>query len=620
MESGLNDRQTTARDLLKVIFRRKYVILCTVCIVMFVLYIGVQFQPPEAYEAKVKMLISAKKNIESPYYKNITDTRSMETTLTQSELVKSNPVIERVVKILKLNEIPLDSEKKISSPLRGLLVDWKNKHITKKLEGMSEKEHDEFLFQMAVLALKEKIRIDPIKDTDLFAITVTDYDAKQAARLANTISRSYCIFDLEQQLAELQQRYGDKHLFVLQLKDNLRKLEANLTIEKISNIEAIGPASVKIIEQAVVPIEPVKEHKELVFIFAFFVSIFLGITLAFSFEYMDTTFKSPLEIKTELGKTAFLGDIPAPRTPLLVKILLGSRKLIYTALGAAAAFILVHVLINILSNDTANPVVMFFNAAGPELSNERKALLPFIFICLITAVIFMDKAIIYGATVLARSALFGKKLKQESPYQQASRNVASHICRTLKEKNVKSAVIASVPASEENSAVTANLAFHAAGKNANILLIDAGLNNAASLHKIFKLSASPGLTDTLSGNAPLDNAIRKIQSNLCLLPAGGRAIDPGGLIDSPQMSELIKNAEKKFDYVFIYFPDLRKLKEARALASFTSGMILMAGESKTRKEVFKALIEPLQQKEAGIIGVVYNNRTYPIPKVIYERT
>ncbi len=619
MENKISERQTTARDLLKVIFRRKFVILYAVCIVMSALYIGVQLQAPESYEAKVKMLISAKKNIESPYYKNITDTRSMETTLTQSELVKSNPVIERVVRILKLNEIPLDYEKKISSPLRGLLVDWKNKHIARKLEKYSEKEKAEFLFQMAAIELKEKIEVAPIKDTDLFTIIVTDYDARQAARLANTVSRSYCIFDLEQQLAELQQRYGDKHLFVLQLKDNLRKLEDNLTQEQISNIEAIGPASVKIIEQAVVPIEPVKEHKEVVFIFAFFVSIFLGITLAFSFEYMDTTFKSPLEIKAELGKTPLLGDIPAPRAPVVVKILLGLRKLIYTALGAAIAFILAQILITALSSDASNPVVSFFRA-GPGISNTGKALLPFMVLPLIFAVIFMDKAVMCAVNALTRNALFGKNLAPESPYQQTCAAVASHICRTLKEKTVKSAVIASVPASEENAAIAANLAFHAAGKSANILLIDAGLNHAASLHKIFKLSASPGLTEAISGNAPLDSAIRKAQSNLCLLTAGGKAVDPGEIIDSAQMSELIKNAEKKFDYVFIYFPDLKRLKEARALASFSNGIILMAAESRTRKEVFKALIEPLQQKGTEIIGAVYSNRTYPIPKVIYERT
>ncbi|MDD2702822.1 MAG: hypothetical protein PHC33_02280 [Candidatus Omnitrophica bacterium] len=618
MEPRLNENRTTARDLLKVIFKRKFVILSAVCIVMSVLSIVTQLQSPEIYEAKVKMLISAKKNIESPYYKNITDTRSMETTLTQSELVKSNPVIERVVKVLKLNEIPLDYEKKMSSPLHALLIDWKNKKIAVKSGKMSEKEKNEFLFQMTALELKKKIRIDPIKDTDLFTITVTDYDAKQSARLANTISRSYCIFDLEQQLAELQQRYGDKHLFVLQLKDNLRKLEDNLTIEKISNIEALGPASVKIIEQAVVPIEPVKEHTKLVFIFAFFVSIFLGITLAFSCEYMDTTFKSPFEIKEELGKTVvFLGDIPAPRAPISAKILIGFHSLIHTLLGTVAVFILARVLVNVLSNDIANPLVMFFNPAW----TKSKTLFPFIIIItLAIAVIFLDKAVIYTVNRLIRNVLFGKKSRPENPYQQACRTVASHIGHILKEKDIKSAVIAPVPASGENSAVTANLAYLAAGKNANILLIDAGLNNAASLHKVFALSASPGLTEALSGNAPLDNAMRKIQPNFSLLPAGGRAVDTGELIDSPQMSELIKNTEKKFDHVFIYFPDLKKLKETRALASFTRGIILMAGEGITRKEVFKALIEPLQQNGTNIIGVVYNNRTYPIPKVLYKRT
>ena len=42
----------------------------------------------------------------------------------------------------------------------------------------------------------------------MFTISVRDYNPVGAALIANVVSRSYVMFDLEQQLAELKLKYG----------------------------------------------------------------------------------------------------------------------------------------------------------------------------------------------------------------------------------------------------------------------------------------------------------------------------------------------------------------------------------------------------------------------------
>ncbi|MFH1692081.1 MAG: Wzz/FepE/Etk N-terminal domain-containing protein, partial [Candidatus Omnitrophota bacterium] len=308
MEEALNQYEMTLRDYLRVLFRQKAVILAVFITVMITVFIGLKLKTP-VYEAQVKMLISAEKQVESPYYRDLTGGRSMEAALTQSEVVISNPVIERAVKAVALYQRPFDYEKSFSSRIKRPLIAYQAKQMDKKLANFTEKQQLMYRFRLAVEDLKQHVEVEPVRDTNVFLIKVKDHSPIGAAVLANVVSRSYIIFDLEQQLAEMQLKYGEKHLSVKQLKDSIAKMAESLNGETLPDIEAIGPASVKIIEQASVPMRPSGVSKTLTFLLAVFMSIFLGIMLAFTFEYMDQTFRTPQDIERYLN-IPFLGAIP----------------------------------------------------------------------------------------------------------------------------------------------------------------------------------------------------------------------------------------------------------------------------------------------------------------------
>lgn len=301
----------TLRDYVRVLFRYKYVILITAITVMGTVALGLKMKTP-VYVSSVKMLISAEKQVESPFYRDIMSSRNTEITLTQSEIVKSEPVLRRVIQALGLQKRPMDYEKEFASPIKDMMIDWNIKKFEKKYKDLEPKQREGLMIRRALESLKDSVSVSPIRDTNLFTISAKDFSPFFATVIANVVSRSYVIFDLEQQLSELKMKYGQKHPAVRQLEDNIESMRESLNGKPLSSLAALGPASVKIIEQAQVPLKPSGTPKMLTMLLAVVMGPFLGIMLAFVFEYMDQTFKSPIEIESVLG-VPYLGDIPRKR-------------------------------------------------------------------------------------------------------------------------------------------------------------------------------------------------------------------------------------------------------------------------------------------------------------------
>ena len=304
--------EMTFRDYLRILFRQKSVIILCFVVVSVVAFVGLTLKTP-VYHAQVKMLISAEKQVEAPYYQELAPgQRNVQASLTQSEVVTASPVLERAVSALHLDQKPIDYEKDFASPLRKKLIELQTIETNAKLQAMPKERQAVFFFRRAVESLRASITVNPIRDTNMFNISVADFDPLSAAITANVVSRSYVIFDLQQQLAELELKYGIKHPTVLQLRDNVQAMIENLNGQPLPDEQAIGPASVKIIEQASIPIQPNGTSKKIVFAMAALMGLFLGSILAFIFDYMDQTVKSPRDLEVVLG-LAHLGSIPRLR-------------------------------------------------------------------------------------------------------------------------------------------------------------------------------------------------------------------------------------------------------------------------------------------------------------------
>lgn len=475
------------------------------------------------------MLISAQKQAESPYYKLLSESRPLD----ESEFIKTNSVIERVVIALKLYERPLDYEKNFCSPIKAYFIDLRKKisELMEKPRNITPEQEQDIRFRIAVGRLRGAIKVEGIKETSLFNISVKDFNPKEAATIANVLSRSYLIFNLEQQIAEHQLQYGEKYPLVAQLKDYIDRINKNLTQEKLSSFEAMGPSTVKIIEQAQVPDVPVGKSPSLFILLAVFMGIFSGLMLAFGLEFVDPTFKSSQDVETFLN-LPLLGSIPKKYFKNMVLI-----------------------------KDTK------------------------------------------------RTNIF------HSPYQ----NISDQIYLLMKDKNLKSVLITAASPMEGSTTIIANLANYLSNISGHkTIIIDANLRSP-STHKIFKISDNPGLANILEGRISMQEAIHDLSPNLTVLPAGNTSLNPTPLLDSARMVNVIKAAKEKYELIFLDYANLRSFKDACVLCQYLDGIIFVVNEGKTRHHVVKALISPLKHKKANFIGVILNNRTYSIPKMIYDR-
>lgn len=287
------------RDFLRVFFRNKAIILTTFFGVMFAVILGLKLRTP-IYEAKVKMLISGEKQVQSPFYRDVEGSRQP-LAVTQSEIVNSYPIIETAAKALRLYEQPLGAEPQSGSFLKRSLDNFNRSLQERKLAGLSPEERQAAEKRMTEDRLRKSIKVEPVRDTNLFTISVKDPNPQFAATAANVVSRAYLMFDIEQQLAELQLKYGDKNQAIIELKDNIAQIANNLNGTLLSNVEAIGPASVKIIEQARVPMEPVGLPDSLILLAALAMAALLATVVAFFADVTDPAVKSSQEVESLLS-------------------------------------------------------------------------------------------------------------------------------------------------------------------------------------------------------------------------------------------------------------------------------------------------------------------------------
>jgi capsular exopolysaccharide synthesis family protein len=286
----------TLRDALKVIFRHKWIILVCVSTAMVVLYVVKQMRTP-MYEAEVKMLITAAKQIQSPFYKEVGGNNKAEIALTQSEIVKSDTVIQRVIRQFEMFIHPLDYEMQFASPLRRYMIERHIKNFKEGVRNLTLNQKQDLLLIKAVNTLKARVDVQLVRDTHMFTIRARDFDPQEAAKIANLISRSYIIFDIEQQLAETSQKYGYRHPNVIQLSDIIETMKSQLNTPHLANTDAFGQATVKIVQQAGVPQSSMNSIGRKTWIAVLIVALGFGVFLAFALEFLNQTIKSADDIE-----------------------------------------------------------------------------------------------------------------------------------------------------------------------------------------------------------------------------------------------------------------------------------------------------------------------------------
>ncbi|MHC4658314.1 MAG: polysaccharide biosynthesis tyrosine autokinase, partial [Planctomycetota bacterium] len=178
---------------------------------------------------------------------------------------------------------------------------------------------------------------------------------------------------------------------------------------------------------------------------------------------------------------------------------------------------------------------------------------------------------------------------------------------------LKVLLVSSGMAGDGTTSVAVNLAATLVAENKKVLLIDANFRRP-SLQTIFpKAGASGseaeraefGLSTLLTGLCSYEDAKRSnVVEGLDIIDAGPLPSNPAELLDSYQMEQLIKDRRKSHDYVIIDTPPVLLVSDAKVLARFVDGTVLVFNAGATRRGAALRTIRELKEVNAAIVGCV----------------
>jgi succinoglycan biosynthesis transport protein ExoP len=81
----------------------------------------------------------------------------------------------------------------------------------------------------------------------------------------------------------------------------------------------------------------------------------------------------------------------------------------------------------------------------------------------------------------------------------------------------------------------------------------------------------------------------------------------------------MRELREEFDYVLIDAPPLSSCSDAVLLGQMTDGVILVVEANSTRRETARTAKETFEGANVKLLGAILNNRTFPIPEVLYRK-
>jgi Mrp family chromosome partitioning ATPase len=139
------------------------------------------------------------------------------------------------------------------------------------------------------------------------------------------------------------------------------------------------------------------------------------------------------------------------------------------------------------------------------------------------------------------------------------------------------------------------------------------------LHAYFGLADETGVADALVRDVPLESfSMPSRIKNLSVIPAGHKPIQ-GSLVSQTNIHAAIQRLRRSFDYILIQAPPVAETGSGTLLSGSVDGTVVVIEASATSRSAARQAMDELRRANTKVLGAVLNNRSFPLPKVIYER-
>lgn len=160
------------------------------------------------------------------------------------------------------------------------------------------------------------------------------------------------------------------------------------------------------------------------------------------------------------------------------------------------------------------------------------------------------------------------------------------------------------------------LAAHVQG---TVCLIDADLHSR-SLQRHLQVRNAPGLSEAVLQSTPVSSYAQPLaSSNLWMVTCGGEGTNSRVPLNSDLMRVKFEELRRHFDYVLVNAPSAGTNANLMQFAQLSDGVIFVVEANSTRRETTKRFKESLEEVRVRVLGVVLNDRTFPIPESVYRK-
>jgi polysaccharide biosynthesis transport protein len=451
------------------------------------------------------------------------------------------------------------------------------------LENLNEKNkqarHAREFIEEQLATLENKLR-----DTES---RLKNFDAGSSqVKLSGPIEQK--LVELQFKLAELLQKYTEKHPQVIQLRDQIKGLEAQVHGYSDKQLEYTGLArevevnqklysmlkekleeariteqqkvsDVSVVDPAVMPGAPIAADTRMKIVMGALMGLILGVAFAFILETFDTSIGT-IEDVENVVKLPVLGIIP----PIEEELDPGKH------------------ILNLIKDRFV-----------PRVKSDTEERLVHLF----------------------------AHYRPQSPITEAFRNIHTNLKLSSERKTI---LVTSSGPREGKSSVVCNLGLVMAQIGLKTLLVSTDLRRPI-LEKMFGIKREPGMNEVVMGTVPLEAGLRNITDimlgnigledirktpgieNIWILPAGHLPQNPVEILDSKALLELIAKFKARFDVIIFDAPPVLPVTDASLLAPKIDGVIMVYEIGRTSREGLMRAKVQLEAVNAKILGVVLNH-------------
>jgi receptor protein-tyrosine kinase len=197
------------------------------------------------------------------------------------------------------------------------------------------------------------------------------------------------------------------------------------------------------------------------------------------------------------------------------------------------------------------------------------------------------------------------------------RSLRTRLNHVQSQQDLHSLVVTSASPAEGKTFTAVNLAIAQAQLESPVLLADLDLRRPV-VHNLFQCERSPGFSDFLMKEKPLEECVRKIEnSNLYFLPAGSAVKNPLELLNMRHVKHTFDGLRRLFNWIILDTPPLLFSADANLLSTLTDGTLLVVRiGSTTYDNVIRAIQTLCENNVVGIVangaraGELYSKYTY----------